>query len=204
MPMWVIVWLTISAIIQTYDACYVLLGPLSHDGGPLAGLWPGHVFYGSFDQRYSQFDAFGSAQSWANLLEVIVIVWALATRSVVRCRRRPDRDGRDVLEDRDLLPGRDLGGLEMTRQSLEAATSSASSWSPCCRICSGSSSRSRDHGDARWAVPRPLGERRRQRGVTRSSPRPRAAGRSCRPRARPRSRIGCAADRGRRAGTAAA
>ena len=78
MPVWVIVWLTISAIIQTYDACYVLLGPLSHDGGPLAGLWPGHVFYGSFDQRYSQFDAFGSAQSWANLLEVIVIVWALA------------------------------------------------------------------------------------------------------------------------------
>jgi hypothetical protein len=78
MPMWVIVWLTISAIIQTYDACYVLLGPLSHEGGPLAGLWPGHVFYGSFDHRYAQFDAFGSAQSWANLLEVLVIAWALA------------------------------------------------------------------------------------------------------------------------------
>ncbi|WP_127472737.1 hypothetical protein [Microbacterium sulfonylureivorans] len=77
MPTWVIVWLTISAVIQTYDACYVLLGPLSHDGGPLAALWPGHVFYGSFDHRYAQFDAFGSAQSWANLVEVIVIVWAL-------------------------------------------------------------------------------------------------------------------------------
>lgn len=77
MPTWVIVWLTISAVIQTYDACYVLLGPLSHDGGPLAGFWPGHVFYGTFDHRYGQFDAFGSAQSWANLVEVVFIVWAL-------------------------------------------------------------------------------------------------------------------------------
>ena len=109
MPVWVIVWLTISAIIQTYDACYVLLGPLSHDGGPLAGLWPGHVFYGSFDQRYSQFDAFGSAQSWANLLEVIVDrVGPRPREALVGCRRRPDRDRRDVLEDRDLLPGGDL------------------------------------------------------------------------------------------------
>src|SRR3546814_17322426 len=77
MPRWVVVWLVIHAIIQTYDACYVLLGPLSHAGGPLAGLWPGHVFYGTFDHRYAQFDAFGSAQSWATLVEVIVIVWAL-------------------------------------------------------------------------------------------------------------------------------
>ena len=77
LPTWVMVWLTASAIIQTYDACYVLLGPLSHSGGPLAGLWPGHVFYSSFDHRYAGFDAFGSAQSWANLLEVVVIVWAL-------------------------------------------------------------------------------------------------------------------------------
>lgn len=77
MPVWVVVWLTVSAVIQTYDACYVLLGPLSHAGGPLAGLWPGHVFYGSFDHRYAQFDAFGSAQSWANLVEVVFIVWAL-------------------------------------------------------------------------------------------------------------------------------
>jgi hypothetical protein len=77
MPLWVIVWLSISAAIQTYDACYVLLGSLSHAGGPLAGFWPGHVFYASFDHRYGTIDSFGSAQSWANLLEVIVIVWAL-------------------------------------------------------------------------------------------------------------------------------
>ncbi|GAA1925599.1 hypothetical protein GCM10009775_17310 [Microbacterium aoyamense] len=76
-PLWAVIWLTISAVIQTYDACYVLLGPLSHEGGPLAGMWPGHVFYGTFDHRYADFDAFGSAQSWANLLEVIVIVWVL-------------------------------------------------------------------------------------------------------------------------------
>ncbi|MET0295867.1 MAG: hypothetical protein ABW024_00585 [Microbacterium sp.] len=77
LPLWVIVWLTVSAVIQAYDACYVLLGPLSHEGGPLAALWPGHVFYGSFDHRYAQFDAFGSAQSWANLVEVVAIVWVL-------------------------------------------------------------------------------------------------------------------------------
>lgn len=77
MPLWVIVWLSISAVIQTYDACYELLGPISHAGGPLAGFWPGHVFYASFDHRYGTFDAFGSAQSWANLIEVIFIVWAL-------------------------------------------------------------------------------------------------------------------------------
>ena len=77
MPTWVFIWLTISAVIQTYDACYVLLGPLSHAGGPLEPLWPGHVFYGTFDHRYGQFDAFGSAQSWANLVEVVVIVWPL-------------------------------------------------------------------------------------------------------------------------------
>jgi hypothetical protein len=78
LPRWVFVWLIITACIQTYDACYVLLGPLSHAGGPLAGFWPGHVFYSTFDHRYASFDAFGSAQSWANLLEVVVIVWALA------------------------------------------------------------------------------------------------------------------------------
>jgi hypothetical protein len=76
-PTWVIVWLIISAVIQTYDALYVLLGPVSHEGGPLAAFWPGHVFYGTFDHRYADFDSFGSAQSWANLLEVIIIVWAL-------------------------------------------------------------------------------------------------------------------------------
>jgi hypothetical protein len=78
LPRWVFVWLIVTACIQTYDACYVLLGPLSHAGGPLAGFWPGHVFYSTFDHRYASFDAFGSAQSWANLLEVVVIVWALA------------------------------------------------------------------------------------------------------------------------------
>jgi uroporphyrin-III C-methyltransferase len=80
MPRWVVVWLVISACIQTYDALYELLGPLSHAGGRLAGLWPGHVFYSRFDHRYAGFDAFGSAQSWANLLEVVVIVWALVLR----------------------------------------------------------------------------------------------------------------------------
>lgn len=76
-PRWIAVWFVVTALIQTYDACYELLGPLSHAGGPLAWFWPGHVFYSSFDQRYAQADAFGSAQSWANLLEVIALIWVL-------------------------------------------------------------------------------------------------------------------------------
>lgn len=108
LPTWVIVWLCVTAAIQTYDACYVLLGPLSHAGGPLAGFWPGHVFYGSFDHRYAQFDAFGSAQSWANLVEVIAIVWVLAGASMVWTRRGAARLGGDVLEDSHLLPRRSL------------------------------------------------------------------------------------------------
>jgi hypothetical protein len=77
LPRWVVVWFVITACIQTYDACYELLGAISHKGGPMAWLWPGHVFYSSFDHRYAGFDAFGSAQSWANLLEVIALIWVL-------------------------------------------------------------------------------------------------------------------------------
>lgn len=77
LPTWVVAWFVVTAIIQTYDACYELLGPLSHQGGPVAWLWPGHVFYSTFDARYAGFDAFGSAQSWANLLEVVVLVIVL-------------------------------------------------------------------------------------------------------------------------------
>ena len=77
LPRWVVVWFVITAIIQTYDACYELLGAISHKGGPMAWLWPGHVFYSSFDHRYAGFDAFGSAQSWANLIEVVALIWVL-------------------------------------------------------------------------------------------------------------------------------
>jgi len=120
LPLWVFIWLTVSAVIQTYDACYVLLGPLSHAGGPLAGLWPGHVFYGTFDHRYGQFDAFGSAQSWANLLEVIVIVWALFHRKrwsgvVVALIVTTATFWKTVI----YFLVEASSGLEMTRQSLE-------------------------------------------------------------------------------------
>ncbi|MFT4210284.1 MAG: hypothetical protein QM626_00295 [Microbacterium sp.] len=79
-PVWIVVWLIVTAAIQTYDACYELLGAVSHAGGPLSWLWPGHVFYSSFDHRYADFDAFGSAQSWANLLEVVVLIVAICLR----------------------------------------------------------------------------------------------------------------------------
>ena len=120
LPVWVIAWLTVSAVIQTYDALYVLLGPLSHDGGPLAGFWPGHVFYGTFDRRYGQFDAFGSAQSWANLLEVIVIVLALTKAKrwsgvVLALIVTTATFWKTVL----YFLVEASSGLEMTRQSLE-------------------------------------------------------------------------------------
>ncbi len=82
LPRWVFVWFIITTCIQTYDACYELLGPLSHVGGPLSWLWAGHVLYGTYDATYggTQTDAWGEAQSWLNLLEVIVLITALSIR----------------------------------------------------------------------------------------------------------------------------
>ena len=79
-PRWVLVWFIITAVIQTYDACYVLLGPVSHVGGPLSGLWAGHVLYGNYDQTYggTHTDAWGEAQSWMNLVEVIGLIVVFA------------------------------------------------------------------------------------------------------------------------------
>ncbi|HWL60269.1 MAG TPA: hypothetical protein VNQ48_05210 [Microbacteriaceae bacterium] len=82
LPRWVLVWFIVTAIIQTYDACYVLLGPLSHTGGPLSWLWAGHVLYGNYDATYggTHSDAWGEAQSWLNLIEVVVLLVILANR----------------------------------------------------------------------------------------------------------------------------
>jgi hypothetical protein len=80
LPRWIIGWLIFSAMIQTYDAAFVLTKPWSDVGGPLGFLWPGHHLYAAYDGRYAAFDAFGSAQSWANLAEVLLIVWVLFKR----------------------------------------------------------------------------------------------------------------------------
>ena len=82
LPRWVFVWFIITTCIQTYDACYELLGPISHVGGPLSWLWAGHVLYGTYDATYggTQTDAWGEAQSWMNLLEVIVLIVVLSVR----------------------------------------------------------------------------------------------------------------------------
>ena len=75
-PRWVLVWLIITAVIQTYDACYELLGPVSHTGGPLSWLWAGHVWYGTYDMTYGgkASSAWGEAQSWMNLVEVVGLI----------------------------------------------------------------------------------------------------------------------------------
>jgi hypothetical protein len=80
LPRWITGWLIFSAIVQAYDAAFVLTKPWSDVGGPLGFLWPGHHLYATYDGRYATFDAFGSAQSWANLVEVAVIVWVLFCR----------------------------------------------------------------------------------------------------------------------------
>jgi len=87
LPRWVLVWFIVTVIIQTYDACYVLLGPISHVGGPMSWLWAGHVLYGNYDQTYggTRSDAWGEAQSWLNLLEVITLIIVLSIR-----KRRPE------------------------------------------------------------------------------------------------------------------
>jgi hypothetical protein len=80
LPRWICGWLLFSGLIQTYDALFVLSKPLSDVGGPLGFLWPGHHLYATYDARYAAFDAFGSAQSWGNLIEVVVIAWVLLNR----------------------------------------------------------------------------------------------------------------------------
>lgn len=80
LPRWICGWLLFSGLIQTYDALFVLTKPLSDVGGALGFLWPGHHLYATYDERYAAFDAFGSAQSWGNLIEVAVIAWVLLNR----------------------------------------------------------------------------------------------------------------------------
>lgn len=80
LPLWIVIWLWITAVIQAYDALFVVLGPLSHDGGRLARLWPGHLLYARFDLRYAGYDAFGTAQSCANLVEVVAALTAVGLR----------------------------------------------------------------------------------------------------------------------------
>lgn len=80
LPRWACIWLLVSGLIQAYDALFVLTKPLSDVGGPLGFLWPGHHLYGKYDARYASVDAFGSAQSWGNLVEVCLIFWVLRNR----------------------------------------------------------------------------------------------------------------------------
>lgn len=80
LPRWIVVWLWVTALIQAYDALFVVLGPISHAGGDLAWLWPGHLLYARFDHRYAGYDAFGTAQSCANFVEVVVAFIAIGMR----------------------------------------------------------------------------------------------------------------------------
>lgn len=84
LPRWIVNWLIISGVIQAYDALFVLTKPLSDVGNTLGFLWPGHHLYARYDHRYAAFDAFGSAQSWGNLVEVLAIAWVLLNRKTTR------------------------------------------------------------------------------------------------------------------------
>ena len=74
------IWFLISCVIQIYDALFVLTKPLSDAGNTLGWFWPGHHLYAEYDHRYAAFDAFGSAQSWLNIVEAAVLIIALVYR----------------------------------------------------------------------------------------------------------------------------
>ncbi|MET1016176.1 MAG: hypothetical protein ABWX76_05125 [Leifsonia flava] len=80
LPRWIAVWFLISCVIQIYDALFVLTKPLSDAGNTLGWFWPGHHLYAEYDHRYAAFDAFGSAQSWLNIVEAAVLIIALVYR----------------------------------------------------------------------------------------------------------------------------
>jgi uroporphyrin-III C-methyltransferase len=75
------------------------------------------VFYSRFDQRYAGFDAFGSAQSWANLVEVVALVlWRRFSGLVLALVVSTATLWKTVL----YFLVEAASGLAMTRQSLDA------------------------------------------------------------------------------------
>jgi hypothetical protein len=93
---WVMLWFLVTILVQTYDALFVLLRPLSMEGGCYFHYFEPFAFYFQMDTRYSDLkDPFLMAHSLLNISEVIgylVVVLLLYTsqknfvrRSIAAC-----------------------------------------------------------------------------------------------------------------------
>ncbi|XP_033097600.1 uncharacterized protein LOC117101682 [Anneissia japonica] len=84
LPGWIVAWLIITAIIQTWDASYILLRPHTSPGGKLNAFWRPYNLYRDIDLRYKDTeDSFGIAQSCLNLVEVLlalIVLYLAATK----------------------------------------------------------------------------------------------------------------------------
>ncbi|XP_071951320.1 uncharacterized protein [Antedon mediterranea] len=77
LPGWIAAWLLITAVIQTWDASYILLRPHSAAGGKLNAFWRPYNLYQEIDLRYKEDESFGIAQSCLNVVEVLLCVFVL-------------------------------------------------------------------------------------------------------------------------------
>lgn len=77
-PQWITLWLVVSSFVVLYDASYVLLRPASMRGGPLFSFYSPYDLYIKFDTLYGNLtDSFVVIQSWLNLAEISIILFAV-------------------------------------------------------------------------------------------------------------------------------
>ena len=88
-PKWITLWLVVSSFVVLYDASYILLRPATMRGGPLFPFYSPYDLYIKFDTLYGNLtDSFVVIQSWLNLVEISIILFAvyLATSSDKRVK----------------------------------------------------------------------------------------------------------------------
>ncbi|XP_072039841.1 uncharacterized protein [Amphiura filiformis] len=86
LPTWLAAWLTLSVLVVTWDATFVLTRPHSMPGGNLNWLYSPYNLYITIDKRYGDMeDSFGLAQSWLNIVEIFLGIVAL----ILNYQRKP-------------------------------------------------------------------------------------------------------------------
>lgn len=78
LPVWIVVWFYITAVICTWDASFIMCRPYSMPGQSMAWIWYFYKYYVTVDQRYSDIgDAYVYAQSLLNYAEVVLNIIAI-------------------------------------------------------------------------------------------------------------------------------
>eukprot|EP01096_Ripella_sp_DP13-Kostka_P010675 TRINITY_DN4251_c0_g1_i1.p1 TRINITY_DN4251_c0_g1~~TRINITY_DN4251_c0_g1_i1.p1 ORF type:complete len:205 (-),score=99.75 TRINITY_DN4251_c0_g1_i1:42-572(-) len=78
LPLWIKLWFLVTIPIVIWDATFILFRPQSLPGGDFHHIWAPYATYIQIDKRYGDVnDGFVIAQSWVNLLEVVVALWGL-------------------------------------------------------------------------------------------------------------------------------